>query len=80
MANPHFNVDRIDKNRLDDDPRFQFGLPKADNRNYIWIPVFYNALNRSGWAGFNKDGRARLCAELNIQPNMWRLSKCRLNA
>ena len=27
MANPPFNVDRVDKDRLKDDPRFPFGLP-----------------------------------------------------
>jgi len=29
MANPPFNVDRVDKERLKDDPRYPFGLPKA---------------------------------------------------
>ncbi|MCK5119183.1 MAG: SAM-dependent DNA methyltransferase, partial [Candidatus Latescibacteria bacterium] len=31
MANPPFNVDRVDKDRLKGDPRFPFGLPRADN-------------------------------------------------
>ena len=35
MANPPFNVDRVDKERLADDPRFPFGLPAADNANYL---------------------------------------------
>ena len=52
MANPPFNVDRIDKAKLEGDPRFPFGLPRADNGNYIWIQVFYSALNASGRAGF----------------------------
>jgi type I restriction enzyme M protein len=52
LANPPFNVDRIDKDRIAEDPRFPFGLPKADNGNYIWISVFYSALNRKGRAGF----------------------------
>ena len=39
MANPPFNVDRIDKAKLEDDPRFP-ELPKADNGNYIWIQLF----------------------------------------
>lgn len=52
MANPPFNVDRIDKERLKDDPRFPLGLPTVDNGNYIWIQVFYSALNKSGRAGF----------------------------
>ncbi|MGI8727437.1 MAG: N-6 DNA methylase [Solirubrobacterales bacterium] len=51
MANPPFNVDRIDKAKLEDDPRFP-DLPKADNGNYIWIQQFATALNESGRAGF----------------------------
>ncbi len=52
MANPPFNVNRIDKTKLSDDPRLPFGLPRADNGNYIWIQLFYSALNKHGRAGF----------------------------
>jgi len=52
LANPPFNVDRVDKDRLKDDPRFPFGLPKADNANYLWIQIFYSALSKKGRAGF----------------------------
>lgn len=52
MANPPFNVNKIDKAKLEDDPRFPFGLPKPDNGNYLWIQTFYSALNRNGRAGF----------------------------
>jgi type I restriction enzyme M protein len=38
MANPPFNVDKIDKAKLEDEPRFP-QLPKADNGNYIWIQM-----------------------------------------
>lgn len=51
MANPPFNVDRIDKAKLIDDPRFP-DLPKADNGNYVWIQLFANSLNETGRAGF----------------------------
>jgi type I restriction enzyme M protein len=51
MANPPFNVDRIDKAKLVDDKRFP-DLPKADNGNYIWIQLFANSLNETGRAGF----------------------------
>jgi type I restriction enzyme M protein len=51
MANPPFNVDRIDKAKLEDDERFP-DLPKADNGNYLWIQHFATALNESGRAGF----------------------------
>lgn len=52
MANPPFNVDRVDKDRLKDDPRFPLGMPKADNANYLWIQLFFSALNDKGRAGF----------------------------
>jgi len=51
MANPPFNVDRIDKAKLVDDKRVP-DLPKADNGNYIWIQLFANSLNENGRAGF----------------------------
>jgi type I restriction enzyme M protein len=52
MANPPFNVNKVDKVKLEGDPRFPLGLPKADNANYIWIQTFYSALNCKGRAGF----------------------------
>lgn len=52
MANPPFNVDRVDKDQLKDDPRFPFGKPRTDNANYLWIQIFYSALNGTGRAGF----------------------------
>lgn len=52
MANPPFNVDRVDKERIKDDPRFPFGMPKPDNGNYLWIQIFYSALNEGGRSGF----------------------------
>lgn len=72
MANPPFNVDKVDKERLKDDPRYPFGLPKADNGNYLWIQVFYSALNQTGRAGFvmaNSAGDAR-GSELEIRRQM----------
>lgn len=52
MANPPFNVDKVDKNKLAGDPRFPFGIPKPDNANYLWIQQFYSALSPTGRAGF----------------------------
>ncbi len=52
MANPPFNVKGIDKERIKDDRRFSYGIPKADNGNYIWIQIFLNSLNEKGRAGF----------------------------
>lgn len=52
MANPPFNVNGVDKERIANDPRYPFGLPTNDNANYIWIQEFYSALNPTGRAGF----------------------------
>ena len=52
MANPPFNVNRIDKPKLEGDRRYPFGLPRADNGNYIWIQIFYSSLSDRGRAGF----------------------------
>jgi type I restriction enzyme M protein len=53
MANPPFNVDRVDKERIKDDKdRFPFGMPRVDNGNYLWIQLFSSALNDTGRAGF----------------------------
>jgi type I restriction enzyme M protein len=56
LANPPFNVNAVDKERLKDSVgpgrRFPFGLPRTDNANYLWIQLFYSALNRKGRAGF----------------------------
>ena len=72
MANPPFNVNKIDKTKLEDDPRFPFGLPKPDNGNYLWIQTFYSALNDTGRAGFvmaNSASDAR-STELEIRRKM----------
>jgi type I restriction enzyme M protein len=56
MANPPFNVDKVDKNKdfVKTDSRLfpNVGLPKADNGNYLWIQYFYHYLNSKGRAGF----------------------------
>jgi type I restriction enzyme M protein len=52
MANPPFNVDGVDKEKIKDDPRYPFGMPRVDNANYLWIGEFYSALNENGRAGF----------------------------
>lgn len=56
LANPPFNVNAVDKERLAGDlgkgRRFPFGVPNADNANYLWIELFYSALNEKGRAGF----------------------------
>ena len=52
MANPPFNVSKIDKERIASDPRYPFGIPRTDNGNYLWIQHFHSALNKKGRAGF----------------------------
>ncbi len=73
IANPPFNVNRIDKDRLKDDmARFPYGMPTPDNGNYIWIQLFYSSLNDAGRAGFvmaNSAGDAR-GSELEIRKSL----------
>jgi len=56
LANPPFNVNAVDKERLSGSVgpgrRFPFGLPRTDNANYLWIQLFHSALNPKGRAGF----------------------------
>jgi type I restriction enzyme M protein len=56
LANPPFNVNAVDKERLSAEvgPKrhYPFGLPRTDNANYLWIQLFYSALNEAGRAGF----------------------------
>jgi type I restriction enzyme M protein len=56
LANPPFNVNAVDKERLESEVgagrRFPFGLPRTDNANYLWIQLFYSSLNEKGRAGF----------------------------
>jgi type I restriction enzyme M protein len=52
LANPPFNVNSINKERLTDDKRFSYGLPTVDSGNYLWIEMFASALNAKGRAGF----------------------------
>ncbi|MBU4316222.1 MAG: type I restriction-modification system subunit M [Proteobacteria bacterium] len=64
MANPPFNVDEIDSEKVKTDPRLPFGLPgvnkkkKVSNGNYIWISYFYSYLNSHGRAGFVMSSQA----------------------
>lgn len=64
MANPPFNVDEIDSDKVKTDPRLPFGLPgvnkkeKVSNGNYVWISYFYSYLNEKGKAGFVMSSQA----------------------
>jgi type I restriction enzyme M protein len=57
MANPPFNQSEVDRERLVSetgkvDARFPLGLPTVNNANYLWINLFFAALNATGRAGF----------------------------
>ena len=64
MANPPFNVDLVDAERIKGDPRLPFGLPgvnkqkKVGNGNYLWISYFWSYLNETGRAGFVMSSQA----------------------
>jgi type I restriction enzyme M protein len=57
MANPPFNVDEVDADKIKNDKRLPFGLPgvnkakKVSNANYLWLSYFYSYLNETGRAG-----------------------------
>ena len=64
LANPPFNVDEVDEEKVKRDPRLPFGLPgvnkneKVSNGNYLWISYFYSYLNETGRAGFVMSSQA----------------------
>ena len=64
MANPPFNVDEIDADKIRRDPRLPYQLPsvnkqgKVGNGNYVWISYFDAYLNDHGRAGFVMSSQA----------------------
>ena len=68
MANPPFNVNGVDKERIKDDPRYCFGIPKADNANYLWIQAFYSSLNENGRGGFVMPNSAADVGKSELDP------------
>lgn len=64
MANPPFNVDEIDAEKIKNDPRLPFGLPgvnkekKVSNGNYVWMSFFHSYLKENGRAGFVMSSQA----------------------
>lgn len=64
MANPPFNVDEIDAEKMKDDPRLTFGLPgvnkggKVSNGNYVWMSFFHAYLSERGRAGIVMSSQA----------------------
>jgi type I restriction enzyme M protein len=64
MANPPFNVDKVDAERVKTDRRLPFGLPGVNkdkhvsNGNYLWISYFHSYLSPTGRAGFVMSSQA----------------------
>ena len=64
MANPPFNVDEVDAEKVKNDPRLPYGLPsvnknkKVSNGNYLWISYFDSYLSEKGRAGFVMSSQA----------------------
>ncbi len=59
MANPPFNVDKVNSETASNAGRLPFGLPSVNkktkmvgNANYLWIQYFYAYLKETGRAGF----------------------------
>jgi len=58
MANPPFNVDKVNSKAAGSAGRLPFGMPAVNkakevgNANYLWISYFYSYLNEHGRAGF----------------------------
>ncbi len=58
MANPPFNVDKVNSETAMSAGRLPFGMPainkakEVGNANYLWISYFYSYLNETGRAGF----------------------------
>ncbi|MCG8538838.1 MAG: type I restriction-modification system subunit M [Clostridia bacterium] len=52
MANPPFNMKDWGANRLQEDVRWRYGIPPANNANYAWIQHMISKLASNGIAGF----------------------------
>ena len=65
MANPPFNVDKVDKERLTNDPRFPLGLPKLDNANYC-ASRFSTAASTRGPRRLRDGELGRRCARHRV--------------
>ena len=78
MANPPFNVDEVDAEKVKGDRRLPFGLPginkakKISNANYLWLSYFYSYLNQTGRAGVVMSSQASSAGrdEAKVRRNM----------
>lgn len=71
LANPPFNVS--DYTLIQDDVRWKYGIPPANNANYAWIEHIISKLSPSGVAGFvmaNGSMSTSTKAEAEIRKNI----------
>lgn len=52
LANPPFNVSNWWNDKLQDDPRWKYGVPPEGNANFGWVQNFVYHLSPKGTAGF----------------------------
>ena len=71
LANPPFNVS--DYTLIQDDARWKYGIPPANNANYAWIEHMVSKLSPTGIAGFvmaNGSMSTSTKAEAEIRKNL----------
>jgi type I restriction enzyme M protein len=51
LANPPFNISKWGGDQLNDDPRWQWGVPPKNNANYAWLQHMASRLSLRGRAG-----------------------------
>ena len=52
MANPPFNVKGVNKDNIQGNKLYKYGIPSTDNANYLWIQMFRTTLSPKWRAGF----------------------------
>ena len=73
LANPPFNISDWGGERLQEDVRWQYGIPPKGNANYAWIQHFIHHLSPRGIAGFvlaNGSLSTSTSQELEIRKNI----------
>ncbi len=73
LANPPFNVSDWGAERLQDDKRWQYGVPPKGNANFAWVQHFLHHLSPRGTAGFvlaNGSMSSNQSGEGNIRKNL----------
>jgi hypothetical protein len=49
VVKPHLNVKELEKAKLYQiNGRFPYGIPTANNANYLWISLFFSRPNKTG--------------------------------